>query len=128
MPDSAAKPRTLPDRFDSARFLRLIDIAGPSLAPTLLSQLVEDLGTCRRRLAAALDRGDWDGMRHASHDLIALSGSCGAEGLHDLARKVNASVHDKRLQPVTAQRPQIEYELAALVAVIRAAEKGQRQW
>jgi two-component system aerobic respiration control sensor histidine kinase ArcB len=128
MPTSVVKPRALPDRFDAARFLRLIDIAGPSLAPTLLAQLVEDLGTCQRHLTAALRRSDWDRMRQASHDLIALAGSCGAETLHDLARAVNANVHAQDLAPISAQLAHAETELAALIAVIRAAERGQRQW
>ena len=128
MPTSVAKPRALPDRFDAARFLRLIDIAGPSLAPTLLAQLVEDLGTCQRHLAAALRRSDWDRMRQASHDLIALAGSCGAETLHDLARTVTANAHLQNLAPIITQHAVIDSELAALIAVIRAAERGQRQW
>jgi two-component system aerobic respiration control sensor histidine kinase ArcB len=128
MPTSVVKPRALPDRFDTARFLRLIDIAGPSLAPTLLAQLVEDLDTCQRHLTAALRRSDWDRMRQASHDLIALAGSCGAETLHDLARAVNANAHAQNLAPISAQLAHAETELAALIAVIRAAERGQRQW
>jgi HPt (histidine-containing phosphotransfer) domain-containing protein len=118
----------LPDRFDAARFLRLIDIAGPSLAPTLLDQLVEDLDTSHRLFGAALDRGDWDGLRQASHDLISLSGSAGADTLHDLARSVNASARDQSLAPITAQRARIDAELAALIGVIRSARAGQRRW
>lgn len=129
MPDSAGfKPHALPDRFDAARFQRLIDIAGPSLAPTLLAQLVEDLANSHRKLVASLDRKDWHGARQASHDLIALAGSCGAETLHDVARAVNASAHAQSLAPITAQRALIDAELAALIAVIRTAEQGQRQW
>jgi two-component system, OmpR family, aerobic respiration control sensor histidine kinase ArcB len=128
MPTSTAHPPALPDKFDLARFLRLIDLAGPSLAPVLLPQLVEDLNTCHRRLIAALPGSDWDGLRQASHDLIALAGSCGAETLHDLARTVNTSAHDRKLVPITAQLPRIEAELAALVSVIRDAQTGRRQW
>ena len=91
----------LPDQFDAARFLRLIDIAGPSLAPTLLDQLVEDLDTSHRLFGAALDRGDWDGLRQASHDLISLSGSAGADTLHDLARSSSA----RRLTIATLEGP-----------------------
>jgi two-component system aerobic respiration control sensor histidine kinase ArcB len=128
LPTSADLTRALPDRFDSTRFLRLIDIAGPSLARTLLAQLVEDLGTCQRHLTAARDRADWPGMRQASHDLISLAGSCGAETLHDLARAVNAAAHAQSLAPIIAQAAQIDDELAALIAVIRSAEQGKRQW
>ena len=127
MPNSAVLI-PLPDRFDSARFLRLIDIAGPSLAPTLLDQLVEDLDTCHRHLVAAIARSDWSGMRQASHDLISLAGSAGADTLHDLARSVNASAHDQTLPPIIAQRARIGAELSALIGVIRSARAGQRRW
>ncbi len=120
MPDSARFP-ILPGRFDDSRFRRLIELAGPSMAAALLRQLDEDLGTCRRRFAAALTTSDFGGLRFSSHDLIALAGSCGAETLHDLAKSVNACAHSRLLSPILTMHDEIEAELDALLSVIRTS-------
>jgi two-component system, OmpR family, aerobic respiration control sensor histidine kinase ArcB len=124
LPDSA-----LPDRFDANRFQRLIELAGPAMAATLMHQLDEDLATARRRLSTALEANDFGGIRQASHDLIALAGSCGAETLHDLARAVNDGAHHRTLAPILAVQPAVDGELEKLLAVIRATLKaGAPTW
>lgn len=128
-PEKARPDSALPDRFDAVRFRRLIELAGPALAATLMQQLDEDLGTAYRRLLVALEVNDFGGIRQASHDLIALAGSCGAETLHDLARLVNDCAHRRTLSPILAAQADIESELEKLLSLIRRAyTSGAPTW
>ena len=88
-------------------------------------QLDEDLGTCRRRFEAALESSDFAGIRQASHDLIALAGSCGAEALHDLAKTVNDHAHRSTFSPILALQGEIDSQLEALLSVVRTALVGR---
>ena len=126
-PDPGNRP-ALPGRFDAARMQQLVRLTGPALAPTLLAQLVVDIDACHRQLEAALAQGDWDGLRRASHDLISLAGSCGAETLHDLARQANAAAHARDSAALAADRARIAAEAVALTDLIRALQGGQTPW
>lgn len=110
----------LPGRFDRARFLRLIELVGPDVAPTLLAQLVADLDRCDRRLTEASRARDWARLRETSHDLVALGGSCGALALHDLAQELNSAAHDQDQAALAGLTAGIAAEVSALRDLVRA--------
>lgn len=118
-----------PGRFDRDCFRRLIELVGPGMAPAPPTQLATDLAHCDTRLIRGAATGDWALLREASHDLVALAGSCGALALHDLAQDLNAAAHAR--DPAATQRlaPTIAAELATLLALIRATTpEGQLPW
>jgi HPt (histidine-containing phosphotransfer) domain-containing protein len=119
----------LPHRFDRDRFLRLIELVGPEMAPTLLAQLVADLGDCNRRLTAGSETADWALLRETSHDLIALGGSCGAMELQDLAQQLNSAAHEQDHGGLERLAPVVASQITALLALIRATpETGPVPW
>ena len=80
----------------------LIQLAGPVVAPELLSQLDDDLGLIEEELTQALAAQDIPAIRHQTHVLIALAGSVGAEGLLQLAKSLNAQAHLPQKTDMTA--------------------------
>lgn len=121
MPDDPSATRTRPPGgFDPARLRRLLDLTGPEIAPTLLAQFVADLTACRDAVGAALATPDWALLRRASHDLIALAGSCGAGALHDMASAANDLAHAQNLPALVALRAALDEELAATIAMLSA--------
>lgn len=107
--------------FDPARFQRLLELAGPSMAGPLLTHLADDLGNCRTATRAGAERLDWDALREASHVLISLAGSVGALSLQALAEALNDAAH--RQDGTTAQGtllPSLLAELDALISLVRA--------
>ncbi len=110
----------LPGRFDRARFLRLIELVGPEISPTLLAQLVADLDSCDSRLTDAARRTDWALLRETTHDLMALGGSCGALALQDLAQEMNSAAHDQDPAALAGLSPGLAIELSALRDLVRA--------
>jgi HPt (histidine-containing phosphotransfer) domain-containing protein len=126
---SLAPVRTLPGRFDAARFRRLIQLVGPAMVPALLTQLAEDLSSCRHTLANADAPPDWTGIRKATHDLVALSGSCGAADLQSLAQATNEAAHRQDWPAIAALRPSVNAELAALIGLVHlAGPAGDLPW
>jgi HPt (histidine-containing phosphotransfer) domain-containing protein len=77
---------------DARAFDRLMDLAG-ALSGDLLVQLRKDLQDARQRLGRAIPRCDWGDLRAATHTLVALAGSVGAERLHRLSGALNAVAH-----------------------------------
>ncbi len=110
--------------FDPTRFQRLIDLAGPAMADTLLTHLADDLARCRA-MAMAADGGpegkhDWATLRESSHILISLAGSVGALSLQNLAETLNTAAHGQDGTTTQALIPAVVCELDALIALVRA--------
>ncbi|MDX5351325.1 MAG: hypothetical protein LPJ95_11600 [Paracoccaceae bacterium] len=118
--DRSANSPVLPGRFDGECFRRLIELVGPQMSATLLTQLVADLATCERGLAQGTMGGDWLLLRETSHNLAALGGSCGALALHDLAQELNGAAHDQDAAAIARLAPALTAELALLLALVRA--------
>lgn len=119
----------LPHRFDRDRLLRLIELVGPEMAPTLLTQLIADLGDCNRRLTAGCETADWGLLRETSHDLVALGGSCGAMELQDLAQQLNSAAHDQDRDTLDRLAMPTASQIKALLTLIRATpETGPVPW
>ncbi len=73
---------------------RLLDLLGGAQSIAFLARMQVDLasaGTALRRAVAGHDR---DGLRRASHDLIALAGTVGAREMETAARRLNAAARD----------------------------------
>ena len=110
--------------FDPPRFQRLIDLAGPAMADTLLAHLGDDLARCRS-MALAGDgsisgQHDWDALRESSHILISLAGSVGALSLQGMAETLNTAAHGQDGTATRALIPTLVGELDALIAFVRA--------
>lgn len=112
----------------SAALAALLDIVGPVEGPRLLKQLSVDLAQCDAAITAALPDRDWKALRRASHNLTALAGTAGAEGLQHMAEMLNHAAHAADYATVQNLAPRIGTELAALTAMIAtlAAERGKR--
>jgi HPt (histidine-containing phosphotransfer) domain-containing protein len=110
---------TLPTQFDRSRLDHLLALVGPALAPDLLRQLDDDLSRCSQTIAQGTKAMDWGALRDASHVLISLAGSAGAEGLHGMARALNATAHDRNETTLAAVLPDLTQDLQALIAFIR---------
>jgi hypothetical protein len=125
---STAPPTGLPGRFQPDRLRRLTELTGPTVAPVLFAQFVIDLETCASQLQTGVPLDDWPLLRRASHDLIALAGSCGAMALHDLAQTANAAAHAQDKAAVAALYPMLAEDLAATLAMLRTAAAGSMPW
>lgn len=86
-------PATDPAGLDPAVLEGLIALAGPELAPALLSQIRIDLREAGEGIASGIERADWEQIRRHSHVLISVAGSVGAMALHHRAEAVNSAAH-----------------------------------
>lgn len=78
---------------DSARFARLLDLAGPEGADDLIARLGSDLSAIERGLVQGLGTPDPAAVRAHTHVLIALAGAVGAAELQRLAEALNGAAH-----------------------------------
>lgn len=113
-----APPRR-PVDFDETRLHRLLVLVGPGQAQDLLHQLDADLSTCAATIDQGAAQADWSALREASHNLISLAGSAGADGLLGLARDLNAAAHAQDGAALSRLVPGLALDLAALIAVVR---------
>lgn len=78
---------------DGAALRHIVELAGPDLAPRILSQMQTDLAATSEALAAAVSRGDCTEIRAQSHVLISLVGTIGAKAMHSAACRLNEAAH-----------------------------------
>lgn len=109
------------DIVDRRTFDGLIRLAGPSVAPDLLSQLDRDLGAVEIGLSAALAEHDIKAIRQHTHVLIALAGSVGAVELHAMAVAVNSAAH----LPQPTDLPPLGQKLLHSTAKLRGFVRGE---
>lgn len=114
---------------DDARFLRLLDIAGPKDSVELVARLHLDLKAVRAGLFAALDRRepDWEAVRAQTHVLIALAGAVGAEALQHLGETMNAAAHRRDLQEASDLRNDTAAGLDRLIAYIARRDTEEQR-
>ena len=106
--------------FDPTRFQRLIDLAGPAMAGTLLVHLADDLARCRTLALSGSKDQNWDALRESSHILISLAGSVGALSLQAMAETLNTAAHAQEATATRALVPALAAELDALIALVQA--------
>ena len=104
---------------DISTFDRLMQIAGPETAPSLLQQVLIDLGTIRQGLNQSAPTLDWMDLRHQSHVLISIAGSLGADRLGGLAEDLNRSANRSDSEQLNAVLPILLAELDALLDFVR---------
>ncbi len=113
-------------RMDEERFDHVLRLAGPIGGNVLLEHLEKDLGRNGDDLAAAIAADDRAAVRAATHVLISVAGSIGANGLSADGRALNEAAH--ATQPLSADLvAAIADDIAALrtlVARRRAARPG----
>lgn len=114
---------------DAETYAALMDIAGP-LANDLLAQLHTDLNVTNQLLKTSMAAFNWDGIRTATHTLVSLAGSIGAEQLHALSNALNAAAHMKDTVSVAEIGPEVtaglEHLIDFVLAKIDAAETGAK--
>ena len=121
-----ANPTSGLHEFDPTRFQRLLDLAGPAMAGSLLAHLADDLARCRTLALTGSSDQNWDALRESSHILISLAGSVGALSLQGMAETLNTAAHAQEVTATSALIPALLSELDALIALVRAtpAPKG----
>lgn len=102
---------------DPQAFAGLMDLAGP-LSGDLLVQLRTDLEDIRHRLARAVPVCGWEDLRAATHTLVALAGSAGAERLHRAAKALNAAAHGQDQGALAGLGPDVLAGLDHLIAFL----------
>lgn len=102
----------VPERFQS-----LLRMMGPDDAIALLRQFRIDLAECDVAIAAAVPAMSLATLRRASHNLVALAGTAGADRLQQLAFEMNQAAH-------AADRARINQLGAALAGDLAALTKG----
>jgi CheY-like chemotaxis protein len=95
-PDADAAPVAA---VNVSTFDNLLQIAGRTGVPELLSRLTSDLERTAGALRLALGTGDQPAIRAETHVLIALAGAVGAEQLQRMSETLNASAH-RRTDPM----------------------------
>ncbi|MDZ4134526.1 MAG: hypothetical protein U1D06_02880 [Paracoccaceae bacterium] len=93
-------------------------MAGPGLASDLVRQFLADLSALELRLAEGFARTDWHLLRTASHGLIALAGTAGANGLHLAAERLNHLAHSQDEPALSEMRDGLLGLLGALISFI----------
>jgi CheY-like chemotaxis protein len=73
---------------DSAVIDALRDFLRPDQLEALLTETLADLGTRISRLGGFLDTANTDGAAQEAHDLVSVSGNCGARALSAIARDI----------------------------------------
>lgn len=115
LPDAALSSRLLGD----GRTLRdILALAGPDMAPRLVTQIGADLSSTAAALAEALDAHDWQAIRAQTHVLISVSGTIGAMGLHAAACQMNEAAHHRDTRAIDGLAPGLMQDLHALVALV----------
>lgn len=110
-------------RIDPYAFMQLLDIAGQELAPSLMTQMREDLWQIARRIVLALEPVDCDGMRRQTHILTAIAGSAGAQDLQEAAQDLGKSAHVDPPDPALLQNHAAKV-LEGLFGLIRYTEEA----
>lgn len=105
---------------DGATFDRLLEIAGPETAPSLLKQVLIDLGSIQRGLTQAAPKQDWKELRHHSHVLISIAGSLGAGLLGGLAEELNSLANRADVAQLEGTAPLLLAELDQLLDFVRS--------
>lgn len=78
---------------DTARFERLLVIAGPEGAVDLLERLADDLARIERGLVTGLAARDRAAIRAETHALVSIAGTVGAEALRARSAALNSCAH-----------------------------------
>ena len=73
---------------DDAVIATLRDFLRPDQLEALLTETLADLGARISRLGACLDTADTGGAAQEAHDLVSVSGNCGARALSGIARDI----------------------------------------
>ncbi len=107
--------------FDEARFLALLDLAGPATAHELAARLDEDLTQVAETMIQAELAGDRPQLLAQSHVLLAIAGTIGANRLYLLSERLNAQVRTPASGPQAELLGEIHVLLGRLITRIRLA-------
>lgn len=113
---------TVPTRreIDISPLRRLLAMAGPANAPTMIAAFIGDLKSTDLGLDAAWNGPDCAALRMHSHVLIALAGTVGDTGLQSLAQSLNSFARDQALDKIHAMKEQIMRGVADLINTLAA--------
>lgn len=106
---------------DRSVFDALMEMAGPEVAPELVTQMAADLRAVSVALAEGLAGPDWAEIRAQTHVLVALAGSAGARGLELGAQALNLAAHEEEAIRVRALGPGVLSGLDGLIQFVEEA-------
>lgn len=123
----SAAPAPAVEAINHKRFDQLMRITGPDDARRLLRRLDDDLRRAGQDLSAAIAGGNVMAIRAATHVLIALAGTAGADRLHDLARATNDAAHEGDLDTMRRRGREVLEGLGDLIGFVSAelASRGE---
>lgn len=120
-PEHAPTPGSAADH-PAPALQRLVQTAGPALAREVLSHLYTDLRRVRQDLTTGLADRLAPLVSAASHVLIALAGTVGADRLRALATDLNRTAHECAARPTSPSST----ELLALLDRLISHVEGER--
>jgi len=123
----AGRPEPAPHpTADTIRFLdpdvleALFQMTGPETRTILLARISEDLARADADIAKAAEGMDLDGLRSATHVLMAMAGTIGATSLAEAARHANAIAHLGGAEECVALVPRISDLIAQATGAVHA--------
>jgi CheY-like chemotaxis protein len=102
----------------------LRDFLTPDQLEALLTETLADIGARIGRLGACLDTTDTQGAAQQAHDLVSVSGNCGAQALSAVARDIERACRLGLLAHATqdfARIPELAADAAIALAAVRDA-------
>lgn len=114
-------PSSAGDGIDRDTFEGLLKMAGPEVAPELLSQMLKDLRAVQVGLGLAAEGPDFAQIRAQTHVLSALAGAAGATTLESAARDMNMAAHGVDAARVAQLLLRVQPGLAALIGFVETA-------
>ncbi|MBN2629300.1 MAG: hypothetical protein JXR75_02025 [Rhodobacteraceae bacterium] len=112
---------------DNSVFAALLAMAGPEVAPELLTQMAADLRAVGHVLTPAMRAHDWAAICAQSHVLVALAGAAGATGLAALAQALNRAAHRADDRAVDQVAGRISGALQQLISFVEQAQSDVPQ-
>ncbi len=105
---------------DQATFDGLTELVGDDFIGELVETFFEEAPELLTEIKRALDQGDAEAFRRASHSLKSNGESFGATRLANLARELEALGRDGRLEEARPKVPQLESAYEETVQALRA--------
>ncbi len=115
---AAAPSGDAPPVVDRAVYDTLAETIGAGAMSELLEKVDADVRSARDRLKLALESGDLESMRSASHVLISVAGAVGAVHVQEGARRLNAAADHGDRAAVEEAAPIVLGEIERMLAFV----------
>ena len=112
--DDADGPPVDPLIFDT-----LLETIGQEAKPEFLRRIMADVGNARDQIRMAHEAEDWGSLCAATHVLVSIGGSIGANQVHNLARCLNSAGHESDTTVIDRDVPAILREIDRMLEAVR---------